>query len=300
MKTRIQKALQYWHYEAACKRIENTPPIVSRDDGLIILSMVNTQHLTMYLVAAKTLHRHLGRGRFLVVDDGTLTNDQRERLQRHLPLVEIVDLASIDRGGLPAGGTWERLALIGELTERNYVVQMDADTLTLNALPEVVQQIERNASFTLDGNYSFGIESIEMASSRWRHTTWTHVQTKAENALSDLGYAPGTRYVRGCSGFAGFGRGTDVAARARDFSARMSRALGAKWNEWGSEQVTSNFLVANAPNPIALHAPAYVNYDGEPIGPQTKFLHFIGPSRFDRGTYRRTSGEAIASLLQAA
>jgi hypothetical protein len=140
---------------------------------------------------------------------------------------------------------------------------------------------------------------VAVSSARMNGDPSTHVQTLAERALTQIGLPDGARYVRGCSGFAGFARGSDVGPRIRDFSARMERALGAKWTEWGSEQVGSNFLVANAPGAIVLSAPRYLNYPGGAIPSDTSFLHFIGPSRFADGTYRRSAERAIDALRAA-
>jgi hypothetical protein len=79
----------------------------------------------------------------------------------------------------------------------------------------------------------------------------------------------------------------------------MERALGVKWTEWGSEQVGSNFVVANAPDAIVLSAPRYLNYPGGAVPSATSFLHFIGPSRFSNGTYRKSAGLAIDALKAA-
>jgi hypothetical protein len=300
VKTRLLKALQYWRYDQACRAIDQTAPIAADDRDLVVLSMLNTNHVTMYLVAAKTFHRQLGRGRFLIVDDGTLTDAQRARIRHHLPLVEFVTAASIDRGGLPKGGTWERQALIGELTEQAYVVQMDADTLALRDIPEVARQIAQNASFTINGDPDSAIEPVAVSSARANECPSPHVQTLAERALTEIGLGADARYVRGCSGFAGFARGSDVGPRIRDFSMRMERALGSRWTEWGTEQVASNFIVANAPGAIVLSAPRYLNYPGGSIPSATSFLHFIGPSRFSDGAYRRSAGLAIDALKAAA
>jgi hypothetical protein len=301
VKTRLLKAFHYWQYDRACRAIDETPPLVASDPELVMLSMLNCNHVTMYLIAAKTVYQRLGRGRFLVIDDGSLTEVQRARIRRHLPLVDFVPIASIDRGGLPRGGTWERLALIAELTEHAYVVQMDADTLARDRIPEVVRQIAANAPFTINGEPESDIEPIAVSAKRATIGGSQHIQSVAERALTSIGLPAGARYVRGCSGFAGFARGSDLGLRLRDFSARMERVLGtAKWSEWGSEQVTSNFLVANAPGAVTLAAPRYLNYRGGTVPAATAFLHFIGPSRFEDGAYRRAACGAIAALMQTA
>src|SRR3546814_1185799 len=50
-------------YNHLCKTIFSTPPVQSHKDGVVIFSMIGTEVMTPYLVAAKSLHHHLKRGR---------------------------------------------------------------------------------------------------------------------------------------------------------------------------------------------------------------------------------------------
>ena len=58
-------------HAAAIADILETPPIVPRQDGVVLFSMIGTAVLLPYLVAVKSLWHQLGRGRIALLDDGT-------------------------------------------------------------------------------------------------------------------------------------------------------------------------------------------------------------------------------------
>ena len=76
----------------------------------------------------------------------------------------------------------------------------------------------------------------------------------------------------------------------------MDERLGDTWRQWGSEQVASNFVIANDPDPVQLPYDRYVNHWEEPLPSDPAFVHFIGTYRFRRGNYARCSKAAIAAL----
>jgi hypothetical protein len=70
--------------------------------------------------------------------------------------------------------------------------------------------------------------------------------------------------------------------------------LGSAWSRWGSEQVTSNYLVANSQNVRLL---PYPKYGAPELGTQgMEFFHFIGYLRFINGDYRRHAESVIRAL----
>ncbi|MFX5464823.1 hypothetical protein ABTD44_20845, partial [Acinetobacter baumannii] len=82
-----------------------------------------------------------------------------------------------------------------------------------------------------------------------------------ERALAQIEGAGHHGYIRGCAGFAGFARGGNGRETARFFHDEMARMLGHQaMAEWGSEQVTSSFVVANDPDPVLLPYSQYGNY----------------------------------------
>jgi hypothetical protein len=70
----------------------------------------------------------------------------------------------------------------------------------------------------------------------------------------------------------------------QDFSARMTRLLGPRWSEWGTEQVTSNVMVAQSDDACVLPFPKYSGFEGHECN-GAAFLHFYGSHRFKGGVY---------------
>ena len=206
------------------------------------------------------------------------------------------------------GGCWERLLAVLDLTADNYVVQLDSDTVTIGGVPEVVEAIAANRSFTLLGDalaeergvlslsdfmaaYHPGGSGVELAGS-------THVQSSIEGHLDRYPETARHRYVRGCAGFAGFARGGRPSrASAEVFSRRAEGIVGRhKWRRWGSEQVASNFLIANSEDPVLLPYSRYSNHWNEAPGLDSRFVHFVGTHRYSNSEYRRHTERAITVL----
>jgi hypothetical protein len=140
---------------------------------------------------------------------------------------------------------------------------------------------------------------VEEASKAARDDGSLHIQTAAESKLDTI---PRIKpfYVRGCSGFFGIPKGALTLEDVEEFSEAMTAALGARWNEWGTEQMTVNYLVANLPGVNVLQPPKYTQFFGKRLGIDSSFVHFIGMYRFDRLAYTRETRKLISELRAAA
>lgn len=290
---RARQSIGYALLNRACRPILGTPPILP-SDGLIILSMVSSRDLLLYLVAAKSFHAQVGIGRFHVIDDGTLTLEHRTALVTHLSAT-ICPIAEVPMGPTPRGGTWERLLRIADLVRDNYVIQLDSDTLTVGPIDEVRSAIANRAAFTLVTHPNVTYGSVAQACAVARTDPATDIHTVAEQVLDVAADPEIGRYVHGCSGFAGFPQGSFDRRDIYRFSTAMEAALGRRWWEWGSEQITSNFIVSNAQRVATIPYPKYRNYEGEPLASDTAFIHFLGTYRFRRGYY----AERVRAILDA-
>ena len=291
-----------WLHRRRLRAVLNTAPIAARNDGVILFSMIGTRVVMPYLVAAKTLAAGLGRGRFMLLDDGSLTDADRALIAHHLDSPIIISIRDVYTGPCSPGGTWERLLTILDLRADDYVIQFDSDTLAFGAMPELIEAVDANRSFTLRGD-----ADAEVHLSQWfgalGYDGSGHVQGHAEAAMGDVA-APGIgapMYVRGCSGFAGFARAKSGRALAEAFSIEMDRLIGReRWSRWGSEQVTSNFVIANEPDPLLLPYDRYLNFWGQTLPDTAAFVHFIGTCRFKGLTYLNATTNRIAALERAA
>jgi len=268
------------------------------DTGVMLFSMLRHSDVLMYLVAIKSVYSRLGPSLVTILDDGSLTKMDRELLQAHLSGIRFLHINAVDTESFPKGGTWERLLSILDLTNDHYVIQVDADIVALGQLEDVLGCIRENRAFTLAGNSVATVETVNETSARVRNlwTTPTSVQPAAESILDQMPDAAGLRYIWGTSAFAGFPQGSGGRERARKFSEWMRDRLGPLWETWGSEQVTSNFLIANCPDPVILPWEKYQCYEPPNYSVGIELNHFYGTYRFVGSAYRMHSRRAISRL----
>lgn len=300
---RAKRALRRAWFNANCRAVLKTAPLRSADAAVTLVSMVCHGEVLMYLLAVKSFGQHLGRAAAVVVlNDGSLTEKDQATIQSHVPDVKIVHIADVLNDTCPKGSCWERLLLISDLVQGSYVVQLDSDTLTSKPIPEVIACIDANRSFTLLGDRSYpGIEPMLSACERSKSNLDPQVQALCERTFDQLPEASSLKYLRGNAGFTGYAEGSLGRDRIQWFSDLMRRLASNKWDTWGSEQLTSNLLIANSEEATPLEFPKYLSYWAHPDVPyeQASFIHFIGPFRFANGFYVRRAKQAIASLARA-
>lgn len=297
---RALRKLRELQFNRDARAVLASAPVRAADDGVILFSMIGTRVVLPYLVAAKSLHARLGRGRFAILDDGTLTEADKDLLARHLDHPEIRSIHAVDTGAAPRGGCWERLLTLLELRRDAYVIQLDSDTVTLGPVEEITQAIAAGRNFTLRGDRDAAwLPAEHFAADLAAIPASAHVQTKAESVMAELcAVLPEPRhYVRGCAGFAGFAPGGLDRSVAEAFSRKAEAMLGpGVWSQWGSEQVMSNVIVANEGEPVLLPYDRYLNFWNEPVGAEVAFVHFVGTYRYHGGVYARAATRAVAAL----
>lgn len=301
----LLRRLRRLHHAHVAKGILETPPLKPTNDRVVLFSMMGTRVMLPYLVAVKSLYNRLQMGRVAILDDGSLTKDDRRVLADHLGDPVVRHIGEVSTGACPKGGTWERLLTLLDMAEHDYVIQLDSDTVTVGDVPEIRSAIEKNRSFTLLGEPGAERNGLIRLSSYAKYCdpneVCDHVQHHAELNLEHHEDAANYFYVRGCSGFTGFSRGgrmkrSDAEAFSRFEESRIGRS---KWESWGSEQVTSNFLIANSGQPILLPYGRYRNYWGDKVPERTSFLHFIGTHRYSNMQYANYTKQAINTLRQS-
>jgi hypothetical protein len=276
-----------------------TPALRPGGKGLTIVTMLGTRDVLPYLLAVKSVQRHLPPARLVVLDDGSLTEADRGLLGVQLGRPEIRSIAAVPNEACPRGGCWERLLHILDLTREGYVIQLDSDVLANGPLPEVVAAVAANRSFTLTSDLQYGIVTLEEAAAALAGCDPAELQYAAEQTLPRLPPGLGRLYVRGSAGFAGFAQGAAGRAEGEAFSRAMAALMGVRWSEWGTEQVASNYLVANAPGAVVLPWPKYRCFYGAGLGPETVLAHFVGTWRYEAGVYAARARQVIADLAPA-
>lgn len=297
-------SLRYFNW--SCSAIMESGPLEQPTFDFAIVSQLQHRDVVQYLVALKSFCQFCETpSEVHIINDGSLTEADQSLLRRQIPMLKLIDIASVDTGTCPRGGTWERLAYIVGNSKRIYTMQLDADTLTRGALPEVSGAIRQGRPFILgtdSGSLVNGshtgerIGTFEEAAEFANKRLENHIQLRTERALPGLNMKE-RYYIRGCSAFAGFPVGAVNWGVAEDFSAQMRVLLedgDDGWRIWGTEQITSNFLLANTENPVVLTEPAYLNFFRHTITDEQQFIHFLGTHRFSEDAYRRQALAFIA------
>jgi hypothetical protein len=292
----ITRRLRRVQFELMVRPVIRTPSATCTRSGPTVLSMVQHKDVLAWLIAAKSFLARIDVGRVVVVADPTLTERDRELISDHVIGVSIVDARAFQHADLPTGGCWERLQAIAHNVASGPVIQLDADTLSLGALSEVAEAVRGNYGFALVSEDDTRVQTADEISAYTRRMCADdpHIQTRSEAVLSELGLPWLKRYIRGCAGFTGFQRGAFDMPRLIEFSQAMERRLGPVWRSWGSEQVASNVMLANAPSATHLPHPTYCAPDRYIPGAQ--FVHFIGYLRFETDLYMRLALGEIRRL----
>ncbi|MGE5387000.1 MAG: hypothetical protein ACM3SV_14045 [Betaproteobacteria bacterium] len=292
---RLNLTLNKTLYARTTRGILSTKPLAAGDLPFMALSMVHKRDVLSYLVAIKSFAMHANPQRVVIVCDPSIGDAERHIFKQHIPHVELRRAEEFRHVAIPQGGCWERLSAISQYAPENYVVQLDADTVTVGAVPEVVSAIRGEHGFVLAEEPEQRIVTLEETAERarpWVSPT-VHIQGLAEALMVEAGLNQ-PLYVRGCAGFTGFPKTATMQAELFDFSVKMREKTNSRWSDWGTEQVASNFLVANAPGTTTLPFPMY----GTPnkADDHTAFLHFIGSMRFINRMYETVSGKIVGTL----
>lgn len=296
-KTRI--ALNRRRFDRALEHIVRSSPIAVGKDAFTMLSMVHHRDVESYLLAVKSFCRFFNPRRIVMVCDPSITDQDRSQIANHIRGINFVRAEDYRIDGMPKGGCWERLIAISEYVQSDYVIQLDADTVALSDMPEVRNAVDDGASFVLatEDDQDFVSCSEASAWAKPRAKPGGHIQILGEASMDRLPNFETSRYVRGCAGFSGFARNCFNRDQLKSFSDAMSEILGDKWSAWGTEQLTSNFIVSNSPRAIVLPHPKYCHPGREQPG--TVFLHFIGFVRFNSDRYARAARDTCSALGNA-
>lgn len=297
---RLKKDYFRAQYEKAVGQIRSTAPLKRGDLPFAVLSMVHKRDVDSYLVAVKSFCHFANPERIVIVCDPSISDEDRKVFSAHIPHVELRHADEFVHPDIPRGGCWERLFAITDIVKDTYVVQLDADTLTVKPIPEVLEGVKNGTGFVLGETPDTPARLLGAV--RENALQWigpgAHIQAIAEVEMVNVGLPEDARYIRGCAGFTGFPRSADLRSKLIDYSRRMRDKIGNDWTRWGTEQVSSNYLVSNTPGVKALPFPEYGTPDHATS--KTVFYHFIGSLRFVNSKYEKTSRQVIHMITSAA
>ncbi len=268
------------------------------NSNAVVLSLLQKKDMTMYLIAIKSFLHFVKVKKVIVVCDSDLTDLDRHILHNHIEKVEFYNIADFRHEKLPKGGCWERLTAISIFAKDYYVIQMDADTLTLHQPVEVTEAIVNNVPFILGTeekyNKKFTLPEISVVAKELiLSLKSSHIQLVCEHELINLSNRYNC-YVRGCAGFAGFPKESISLCDLIDISNTFQEKFGSRWSEWGTEQFASNLLLSNLKGSFILPISQYTTPDN--FDEKNTFLHFIGFLRYRNTLYQKLSLKIIRLL----
>ena len=296
---RSLRIIESARHAEAIKGILDTPPITTRDDGLVLFAEIGTEELLSCLVAIKSLHAQLGRGRVALLDDGTLIGSDRALLAHHCGDPEIIAPVDKSDGPLPDGPGWRALSTLLDRRNCEYWLWLSNDSVTLGPVPEVAHAIALNASVMLPGD-----ETVEQAQplGLFCRTTYPDgpatddVTARLESRLSRID-RPDWRYVRGDAALMGFAAGGPGLRTAAAFRAGLEQFASAEeLSEAGAAQVVANLLLASETRTMILPHERYRHSSAAGWDADTSFLRFGDDDRLADGRYAEASQIAIETL----
>lgn len=297
IKQRLRRHYFRLLHSRVVRGVLKTAPLSVGRMPFILLSMVQKRDVLSYLVAVKSFAAFANPQRIVVVCDPSIDAKDREVLLQQVPHIQLRAADEFVHPDIPRGGTWERLLAICSYAKEGYVVQLDADTVTVGAPSVVLDAIEKQIGFVLGEKSRQSLLTLTQttANAKADGLGQSHIQGYAEACMAEVGLPKSAMYVRGCSGFTGFPPSTRMLDELLKFSISMSRTIGmARWSSWGTEQVTSNYLIANAVGTKVLPYPCYGTPDT--MNEETVFIHFIGSMRFTDNKYEKTSRTVIQRM----
>lgn len=305
----LQKKRNKKLFDNVAKGVRECSPVyANKDSNVVVISQVYHDALDMSLLALKSFVAHFGDCDIEVLDDGSLTDEDKSIISSQLLGVRITNMSNVETGKCPKGNCWERLVRILQLCENRYVIQVDTDTLTIAAIPEIVAAVREERAFTIGNpifNSSVSIDYMSHIANQWKGS---HIQVEIERKLSLTSLPNLKEYCRGCAALAGFPIKSNAFAELETFAEQMQTLLGeTKWNEWGSEQAASNVMISLYSKKEILPWPKYANYGfpthGNDSVPETflgkcSILHFIGSHRFSTRCYEQLASNLLNNLLR--
>jgi hypothetical protein len=295
---RLQNRLHRWQLDRVLRKVVDTPRVrLDPRASFVVVSLTREIDIFMYLLALKSFCSWSRPRGVCLLTDGEFTPAATALLNAQVPGIVLTPHVEFRDPRCPQGGCWERiLALSGQASE-SYVIQLDADTVTLGMPATIRDCIAAGRPFTLGSGQGQALEPADDAATRaceWLSAGDAHVQTLAESVLGRLAAPNGVRYVRGCAALVGIPRGAVSTDHVATQAAEFSQLVGPRWTEWGTEQFMSNFLLANLADCVVLPHPQYATCGGIDER-KTLVAHMAGFCRFADGRYARLAERALAA-----
>ena len=128
-----------------------TPPCPPDPHGPLLFAAIRAADVPAFLLVAKSFARAIERGRFAVLEDGSLTGEDRALLAHHCGDPQIL-MGRADNAPFPSILEWQGIAALLGRHETCYRIYLDMGRVALDAPSEVRDAIGRNRGFRGPGS----------------------------------------------------------------------------------------------------------------------------------------------------
>lgn len=302
----VRKKFNKSFFNLTLRRVTKLGKMNSTDEvDFTLLSVCSHDDLVQYQFALRSFCQYLMPTNICIIDDGTLTNRDKQLLNELSNKVDIIEANHIKIVNTPSYISWKRLTKIIELCDKNYVVQLDSDILVRSNFPQLKKCILEGRPFihgTLAGKAIIDKNEAAIYGQGLLSQGFTNLQTYCEAALNTTDDTVISKYVRGSGGLYGFSKGSVNSDMLVSISQQYHSAIGERWFGWGSEQVAVCTIVANLDRSVVLDTngcgiPRFDNLD---YTNGLSICHFIGSIRYDKGLYRAYCKEILNKWMKNA
>lgn len=292
---RWRESSEIAHHAETIADILDTPPLPAQAGSLVLFAEIGAAQVLPFLVAVKSFATHLGRGRVVLLDDGSLTAQDRAILAHHCGDPEIIAAHEVTLDTFPDGPGWKQFLTILDRRAREYWISLDCFSVTTGPVPEISAAIARNRSFFCLADA--GQARPQPLASVSTPASGDDIAARIEAQLAENGAKGGWLYARTAAGLAGFcALGADRAL-AKAFLAATGKRLG-KENAIlrDAAQIAVNFHLANENEAEILPPDRYFSYTGEDWPEEAAFAQFPAQHRYSDSAYIDASRRAIEAL----
>jgi hypothetical protein len=294
--------------------IKRTPAMETNPESETgIHSAVPHRYLYAYLVAIKSFLRYCADITVFVHDDGSLTEEDKALIRRHISGVRIVDRAAADRQfeekvGDPFLGrvrtsytSYLKLFDPTLISDKRRIIIVDTDTLFLKKPTAVIDWAREGGAPWYHRVHSGKMKkSSGGAVAALTQLQDVHIQTLITRNLDEINETLGKQYALFPgfnSGFIGYAHGTVDFGELRQLFQLLYDKFSERIFRWGAEQTTHGMILCGR-GATALPEEEYFVYTQKNVelAANATFVHFIGENRFYRMQYPRLGAKIMREL----
>lgn len=315
---RINRGLNKYGDGLLFRAITKTPPIIVNPAAATgIHTAVPHRYIYAYLVAIKSFLRYHADVAVYVHDDGSLREDDKKLIRRHVSGATIVDRAWADQNFKEQVGddflikvrksytSYLKLFDPTLVSTHQRILIVDTDVLFLNQPSEILEWVRNGGSpwYHRSGPWmkpkalTGTPESNDPIDGAGQPK---HIQHLVVQSIPEINEALQNNFsfVHGFnSGLIGYDRGTVEYSELKTLLSHLYGMFGDRIFRWGSEQTMHGLILCGkGATPLPMDDYMVFTDFSRDKAVRAKFVHFIGEFRFNGLIYPKLAAQVIREL----